>query len=315
MANVLTFGETMALLTAESTGALKDAPLFKRSVCGAEMNVSVGLTRLGHCVSYISRVGQDPFGEHILDFMGVQKISARFIGVDTQWRTGMQLKEKTMDGRDPLVVNFRKGSAFSHITIEELPPVDWQQIDHLHVTGITAGLSMDARTTMLHLMDTAREHGAPISFDPNLRPTLWASQEEMTRVINEVAAHADIVLPGHGEGKILTGEKEPEAIADTYLARGAKTVIVKLGTDGAFTKNNDGSMFHTSAFPVTHVVDTVGAGDGFAVGVLSGILEGLSLPEAVRRGAAIGALVVMTAGDNEGLPTKDQLRDFMQRNQ
>ena len=137
----------------------------------------------------------------------------------------------------------------------------------------------------------------------------------MTRVINEVAAHADIVLPGHGEGKILTGEKEPEAIADTYLARGAKTVIVKLGTDGAFTKNNDGSMFHTSAFPVTHVVDTVGAGDGFAVGVLSGILEGLSLPEAVRRGAAIGALVVMTAGDNEGLPTKDQLRDFMQRNQ
>ena len=66
---------------------------------------------------------------------------------------------------------------------------------------------------------------------------------------------------------------------------------------------------------MTHVVDTVGAGDGFAVGVLSGILEGLSLPEAVRRGAAIGALVVMTAGDNEGLPTKDQLRDFMQRNQ
>ena len=315
MANVLTFGETMALLTAESPGALKDAPLFKRSVCGAEMNVSVGLTRLGHCVSYISRVGQDPFGEHILDFMEAQKISARFIGADAQWRTGMQLKEKTMDGRDPLVINFRKGSAFSHITIEELPPVDWQQIDHLHVTGITAGLSMDARTTMLHLMDTAREHGAPISFDPNLRPTLWASQEEMTRVINEVAAHADIVLPGHGEGKILTGEKEPEAIADTYLARGAKTVIVKLGTDGAFTKNNDGSMFHTRAFPVTHIVDTVGAGDGFAVGVLSGILEGLSLQEAVRRGAAIGALVVMTAGDNEGLPTKDQLRAFMQRNQ
>lgn len=315
MANVLTFGETMALLTSEEPGALKDAPLFKRSVCGAEMNVSVGLTRLGHCVSYISRVGQDPFGEHILDFMEAQKISARFIGVDAQWRTGMQLKEKTTDGRDPLVINFRKGSAFSHITIEELPPMDWQQIDHLHVTGITAGLSMDARTTMLHLMDTAREHGAPISFDPNLRPTLWASQEEMTRVINEVAAHADIVLPGHGEGKILTGEKEPEAIADTYLARGAKTVIVKLGTDGAFTKNNDGSMFHTRAFPVTHIVDTVGAGDGFAVGVLSGILEGLSLQEAVRRGAAIGALVVMTAGDNEGLPTKDQLRAFMQRNQ
>ena len=91
MANVLTFGETMALLTAESPGALKDAPLFKRSVCGAEMNVSVGLTRLGHCVSYISRVGQDPFGEHILDFMEAQKISARFIGVDAQWRTGMQL--------------------------------------------------------------------------------------------------------------------------------------------------------------------------------------------------------------------------------
>ena len=65
------------------------------------------------------------------------------------------------------------------------------------------------------------------------------------------------------------------------------------------------------AFTVEHVVDTVGAGDGFAVGVVSALLEGKSLQEAAERGAAIGALAIMVAGDNEGLPTKEGLAKFL----
>ncbi|MNN79210.1 2-dehydro-3-deoxygluconokinase [compost metagenome] len=99
-------------------------------------------------------------------------------------------------------------------------------------------------------------------------------------------------------------------MADFYHEAGVKTVVVKLGTKGAYTSSG-GESFHTDSFKVEKVVDTVGAGDGFAVGVVSGILEGLPLPEAVRRGAAFGALQVMSPGDKEGLPERDALAAYM----
>ena len=84
------------------------------------------------------------------------------------------------------------------------------------------------------------------------------------------------------------------------------------GSKGAYGKEKDGKEFQAASFPVKHVVDTVGAGDGFAVGVITALLEGLSLSEAARRGAAIGALAVMSAGDNEGLPDRNKLERFME---
>ena len=135
----------------------------------------------------------------------------------------------------------------------------------------------------------------------------------MVRVMNALAAMADIVLPGLGEGRLLTGQETPEAIADFYLGGVTHTVILKVGAKGAFCKCSDGSSFEAEGFPVEHVVDTVGAGDGFAVGVVSALLEGLSLPQAVRRGNAIGALAVLSPGDSEGLPTREQLEAFLSK--
>ncbi|MDD7762788.1 MAG: PfkB family carbohydrate kinase [Selenomonas sp.] len=75
MVEVLTFGEPMGLMAADEVKPLKDVEHFTRYVCGAEVNFSVGLSRLGHSVAYISIVGADPFGEHICDFLAENKIS------------------------------------------------------------------------------------------------------------------------------------------------------------------------------------------------------------------------------------------------
>jgi sugar/nucleoside kinase (ribokinase family) len=88
--------------------------------------------------------------------------------------------------------------------------------------------------------------------------------------------------------------------------RGARLVIVKLGADGAWY-DGDGGAGHVPAVPVAQVVDTVGAGDGFAVGVISGLLEGLPVADAVRRGTWVGARAVQVRGDTEGLPTRAEL--------
>jgi 2-dehydro-3-deoxygluconokinase len=143
-----------------------------------------------------------------------------------------------------------------------------------------------------------------------LRPSLWQSPELMRHWVNHLAVQADWVLPGIDEGRLLTGESTPEGIARFYLERGAQLVIVKLGADGAYFEGRHGGTGvrgSVPACPVAQVVDTVGAGDGFAVGVISALLEGRSVPEAARRGAWIGARAVQVPGDTEGLPTRAEL--------
>ncbi len=312
MSEVLTMGEPMGLLIAENPGPLKDVTHFSRAVCGAEVNFSIGLSRLGHSVSYVSCVGKDPFGEHIADFLQENGIDTRYLSYDEEHITGMQIKEKVTDGHDPYVFNSRKHTAFSHFDPESLSDISWDDVKHVHVTGIPAALSENCFEASRKLMELARMHNVRISFDPNLRPMLWSSKEKMVSSINSLAKLADIVMPGIGEGETLMGSRDPEKISDFYIDNGAKTVVVKLGTKGSFVKQADGTSFIAPAFKVEHVVDTVGAGDGFAVGTISALLEGLTIQDAVRRGAAIGALAVMSPGDNEGLPDREKLERFME---
>ena len=278
MAEVLTIGEPMGLFVAQEAKPLKDVQTFTRLVCGAEVNFSIGLSRLGHTVSYVSRVGSDPIGQHIRDFLKENGIEDSYVQIDREHLTGMQFKEMAPEGTDPLVVNYRRHTAFSHFAPEDLRGIDWQGVKHVHVTGIPAALSDSCCASVEALMDAAHAHGATVSFDPNLRPALWPSHKVMVRTLNRLAAKADLILPGLGEGKILTGLEKPEQIADFYLARGAKAVVIKLGgSKGAYGKEREGKEFIAPSFRVEHVVDTVGAGDGFAVGTVSALLEGRTL--------------------------------------
>jgi sugar/nucleoside kinase (ribokinase family) len=110
------------------------------------------------------------------------------------------------------------------------------------------------------------------------------------------------------EGQLLTGRKMPEAIADFYLERGASEVIVKLGADGAFWKTGIAQR-HCPAYPVAQVIDTVGAGDGFAAGYISARLEGLAPDACLDRATQAGALAIQVAGDMEGLPRREALTE------
>ena len=118
----------------------------------------------------------------------------------------------------------------------------------------------------------------------------------------------DIFKPGIGiaEGRTLTGLHEPEDIAAFYLERGARAVVIKLGAEGAYWRSADGEG-RVPGVKVEHIVDTVGAGDAFAVGVLSGRLEGLSWPATLARANWIGAQAIQVVGDIEGLPRREQL--------
>ena len=309
MSEVILFGEPMAMFVAKTTGALHEVEEFTRLLAGAEVNVAIGLKRLEHSASYVTKLGTDPFGTYIENKLKSEDIETQ-IKKDPEHFTGYQLKSKVLKG-DPEVFYYRKNSAASCITEEEVNQVDFTGAKLLHITGIPPALSQSCRNATYRMIERAREQGMIVTFDPNLRPTLWESESVMIRTINDIASKADIVLPGTGEGKILMGSDDPEKIAAFYRKSGAKAVIVKLGDKGAYAQTEEGKAYY-EGFKVKEVVDTVGAGDGFAVGVISGYLENLSFEQMVARGNAIGAIQVSVLSDNEGLPTRDELKAYME---
>lgn len=304
--DVITVGEAMVLFAAQQAGPLDDASAFARTTAGAELNVAIGLARLGLRVGYLSRLGQDLFGRHIAAVLAREGIDHQQVAMDADHPTGFMLKSRSDDGSDPQIQYFRKGSAASHMQADELTAAYCTAARHLHLTGIFVGVTPSTREVVFELAARSRAAGLSISFDPNLRPTLWRSKDEMVDCLNALSAFSDWVLPGLDEGRLLTGRDSLQGIADFYLERGAKGVVVKLGPQGAFFATPQKSG-HVAGVPVARVVDTVGAGDGFAVGVISGLLEGLSLAAAAARGNAIGARVVQFPGDADGLPTRAEL--------
>jgi 2-dehydro-3-deoxygluconokinase len=305
--DVITIGEAMAMFVATETGDLAAAEKFVKRVAGAELNVATGLARLGLKVGWVSRVGNDSFGRYVLQQLAKEQIDSRGVTTDERFATGFQLKSKVEDGTDPIVEYFRKGSAASHLSVEDFNEDYFSSARHLHLSGVAAALSATSLELLNHTAKAMKAKGKTISFDPNLRPVLWKSEAEMVKQLNQLAFQADWVLPGVKEGVILTGQKTPEAIADFYLERGVKTVVLKTGADGAWFKTSGGEKGAVAAVRVDNVVDTVGAGDGFAVGVISALLEGKSLQHAVSRGNKIGSLAIQVIGDSEGLPTRSAL--------
>ena len=308
--DAITIGEAMAMFVATENGDLATVNNFTKRIAGAELNVSVGLARLGLNVGWVSRVGNDSFGRFTCQQLDQEGIDRRQVTVDPRFPTAFQLKSKVDDGSDPLVEYFRKGSAASHLSIDDFNRDYFASARHLHLSGVSAALSATSLALSKHAAREMKAMGKTISFDPNLRPVLWSSEQEMVTQLNELASFADWVLPGIKEGQILTGYDQPEAIADFYLAMGVKAVVIKIGSDGAWFKTADGISDTVPAIKTDNVVDTVGAGDGFAVGVISALLEGKTLPQAIRRGNKIGSLAIQVIGDSEGLPTRSALGDF-----
>lgn len=310
---LLLAGEPMGLLIAQSEGSLDSVAGYSLAVAGAEFNVATGAARLGHYVSYLTKLGDDPFGKLIARTLRNNKIDDGNVLYTKERTTGFMLKSKVSKG-DPEIFYFRKGSAASTLSSEDVEHIDFSKFSHVHLTGIFPALTDSTRAAMMTLIKKAREANLFISFDPNLRPQLWPSQEVMVKTLNELATYADLVLPGEGEGKILCGSEDAHKINDFYQSLGAKMVVTKLGPKGALVRNGS-SETTVPGFIIDKVVDTVGAGDGFACGVLTGLMEGLSLEQAAERGCAIGAIQCTFSGDNEGLPTPELLKAFMDSHQ
>lgn len=308
--DVVTIGETMALFTPNEEGMLRHALSFSMKFGGAESNVAIGLSRLGHRSRWISRLGDDEFGDAMLSFIRGEGVDVSFVTRDQSASTGVFFKEYRRLN-DTRVYYYRKDSAASRMGAECLDEDSIADAKYLHITGITPALSFSCREMLEKAILIAKGNGTKIVFDPNLRLKIWRDEEEARQVIKKFASKSDLVLPGISEAEFLFGALTPEEYVAKFHDLGIDTVIMKLGKQGALISSPSVPMTRIPGFLVERVVDPVGAGDAFAAGVLSGLLDGISLEESVLRGNAMGAMVTMVNGDAEGLPTRSDLSSFL----
>ena len=304
--SVVTLGETMALVRTTEIGSLRHADSLAFGIGGAESNVAIGLARLGVGTSWLGRVGDDSLGERVVREIRGDGVDVRAI-VDADAATGLMLKERP-SAASTAVHYYRVGSAGSRLRPEDLSDGWVEGASLLHVTGITPLLSESARMTVHAAIDRARAVGITVSFDINYRSAL-ASPATAGPVLREIAERADLVFGGDEEFGILYPDFSSADAAAQLRDAGGATTILKQGPEGATVFTADG-VSSAAGFAIVPV-DTVGAGDAFVAGYLSGTLSGLDLQATLRRANACGAMACLVPGDWEAAPTLRDLERFL----
>ncbi|WIJ24828.1 sugar kinase [Devosia sp. RR2S18] len=246
-------------------------------------------------VDYFTGLGQDRYSGDIRAFLEANRIGTRHIRTVPERRPGLYMIHQ--EGGDRHFTYWRDTSAAKllaedknalHAAVEGAAMV--------YFSGITlAILAPRARGRLLGSIVKARDNGARIAFDTNLRPALWSSPRVMASVLTAAASLCDIVLPTHTDEAPLFGDRSIDNTADRYLELGVEEVVVKDGPGEALIATATDRV-RVAPTPARSVVDATGAGDSFNGGYLSARLAGKSLVEAAEAGHRVAGIVIEHKG-------------------
>lgn len=310
--DVVALGESMVTFLPTRPGRLADVPSFERGIGGAESNVACVLAAAGHAARWVSRVGADGFGDHLVETIGGYGVDVSAVRRDPARPTGVYFRtagDRADDAHE--VAYYRAGSAASAMAVGNVDLAAVRAGRVLHLSGITAALSGTCRDLLWDL--TAPGPARPLaSFDVNFRPSLWRDPDG-PRVLLDLARRADIVFVGADEAAEAWGiDHGPQAVRAALPE--PRTLVVKQGTQGAtlfeypqYPQYPHPATDDTITFvPSLHVdvVAPVGAGDAFAAGFLSATLRELPARARLRHGHLMAAAALTVPGDLGTPPTR-----------
>ncbi|MBI2770669.1 MAG: sugar kinase [Burkholderiales bacterium] len=285
-------------------------PRYLQGFGGDTSNAVIAASRAGARAAYLTRVGNDRFGRELLGLWEHEGVHAQTVQRDAQAPTGIYFVTHGPQGHE--FSYMRAGSAAARMTPQWLEESGTAQAIRaariLHVSGISLAISPSACETALAAMHLAREAGTLVSFDSNLRLKLWTLESAREATAAAIAL-CDIFLPSLEDITTLTGLSDPDAVVDWGHRGGAKTVVLKLGGEGALA--SDGGTRRRIAPHRVQLVDATGAGDCFCGNLLARMALGDSVFDAGRYANAAAALAVQGFGAVAPLPRPDQVRALL----
>lgn len=243
----------------EAGKPIKDTECFLPKVGGAPANVCGAYVKLGGSAVMLTKLGDDPFGDKIAEELSGVGIDISHIIRTKEANTSLAFVALKEDGNREFSF-YRKMGADMLYRADEVPKEVFEHAYALHFCSVSLG-DFPMKEAHKKAIQYAKEAGALISFDPNLRKQLWDSEEDLKNAIEEFLPLADIVKISDEEFSFITGKKTSAEAAAVLLEKGASVVLATLGTEGAelYTKEAKVSVPGNGIKPV----DTTGAGDGF----------------------------------------------------
>lgn len=273
---------------------------------GDTSNCAIAAARQGARVAYLTRIGQDAFGDDFMRLWQAEGVDTGAIERDASAHTGIYFVTHTDEGH--AFSYFRTGSAASRMTPQWLPADQVASARVLHVSGISQAISQSAADTVFAAIDKARGAGASVSYDTNLRLKLWPI-ERARAIIHAAMSMADIALPGLEDAQQLTSLSRPDDIADFYLRLGAQVVALTLGSEGTLVATPD-ERRRMAALKVTPV-DATAAGDTFDGAFLAETVRGANPFDAARYANAAAALSTQGYGAVAPMPRRAEVEAFL----
>lgn len=300
-------GEAMIMLAGAPDLPLEEVETFRRSVGGAECNVAGGLAALGVPTGWISRLGADGFGRHVLHDLTGRGVEVGGVEEDPDRPTALYVKDSS--GGRTRMHYYRTGSAAAAMdpSFLDRPAVRDRlaAADVVHTTGITAGISTTAAEMLARLAVLRDSLGFTLSVDLNWRPVLWREKDPVP--LWRLLRAADVVLIGADEAAVFAGTGEPAELRELLGPRA--TIVVKSDAHVATAVEPDGRSTAVPALGV-EVVEPVGAGDAFAAGYLAGMLRGLPMGQRLRLGH-LSAAAVLAVPEDHAAPAPVEQREAL----
>lgn len=303
MFDVTALGEAMIEFNQTRPGE----PNYLQGFGGDTSNAAIAAARAGARTAYLTRLGQDSFGDLLLDLWKTEQVDTSGIERDTAAPTGLYFVTHGANGHE--FTYRRAGSAAARMDADWLERAATQAVlrstKFLHVSGISLAISASARGAALLAMRQARESGAQVAFDANLRLKLW-TLEQAREGIAQAMALTDVFLPSIDDVTALNGMRDPAQVIAWGHQAGARLVVVKLGADGCVA--SDGRRQQALPGHRVQAVDATGAGDCFSGNLLARLAAGDDVFTAARYANAAAALAVQGWGAVAPLPRPGQVR-------
>jgi fructokinase len=284
------------------TDNLGETNRYRLYIGGQVTNLAANMARLGKQVALATCWGMDGLGQHLRQELNSNGVDLQFVQETHKAPTTTSIITRNLNTPDFII---HRGAdiylSFSQPLFETI-----KQSEVVHTSAFA--LSHDpARSSIINLLAEAKIQNKIISLDPNYHPGIWPDTPDFIDLLQLAFQYATITKPSLDDCHRLLGEgKTPHEYAEVFKSWGVKIVVITMGKDGVFLSDQEGDCFLVQPSQVD-VVDVTGAGDAFWSGLITGILEGHSVLEAVLAGQVIAEIKLKSLGPIRNMPSWEQI--------
>jgi 2-dehydro-3-deoxygluconokinase len=306
--DIISIGECLIELSTNKT--LSSADILHKHYGGDTINTAITAARLGSKVGYITRLGNDPFKDFLLETWQGENLDINYVRL-VDGSNGLYFISRLPSG-EKQVAYYRKRSAGSTLSVDDIPEEYIERAAIVYSTGVTQAISNSAKNAVKKAFIIAREIGCQVAYDPNYRSQLW-SINEAKEALEEVIDYVDILLLNYRhDAERIYGITSPDKIIKQFWDMGITTVAVKTGENGCSIGYN-GEINHIPSCTTTNIVDTTGAGDTFNGAFLHGAVAGYTPFEAAKLASIAACMQIQGLGAIKSIPQKDQVYSEFKR--